>query len=85
MLSKKRNLPQLNDSEKGHASTYSDRYFTHEIPKYEPPEKEMPANAAYHLIHDELNMDANPTLNLASFVTTWLRFFSKIFKMAAMS
>lgn len=32
----------------------------------------MPANAAYQLIHDELNMDANPALNLASFVTTWM-------------
>jgi glutamate decarboxylase len=32
----------------------------------------MPAQAAYQLIHDELNLDGNPALNLASFVTTWM-------------
>ncbi|MCE5214317.1 MAG: glutamate decarboxylase, partial [Methanobacterium sp.] len=31
-----------------------------------------PAQAAYQLIHDELNLDGNPSLNLASFVTTWM-------------
>lgn len=72
MLTKKKNLDQLKESEKGHASTYSSRYFNEPIPKYEVPEKSMPANAAYQLIHDELNMDANPSLNLASFVTTWM-------------
>lgn len=72
MLIKKNNLSQLKDSEKGHASTYSSRFFEEEIPKYELPQKSMPANAAYQLIHDELNMDANPSLNLASFVTTWM-------------
>lgn len=72
MLTKKNDLTQLNDSEKGHASTYSSRFFKEPIPKYELPEKSMPANAAYQLIHDELNMDANASLNLASFVTTWM-------------
>jgi len=72
MLSKKNRLEQLKESEKGHSSTYSSRYFKEPIPKYEFPEKSMPANAAYQLIHDELNMDANPALNLASFVTTWM-------------
>ena len=72
MLTKKNNLTQLQDSEKGHAPTYSSRFFKEEIPKYELPENSMPANAAYQMIHDELNMDANPSLNLASFVTTWM-------------
>lgn len=36
------------------------------------PEDGMPARAAYQLIHDELNLDGNPALNLASFVTTWM-------------
>lgn len=57
---------------KGHASTYSSRYFRESIPKDMIPDNSMPANAAYQLIHDELNMDANPSLNLASFVTTWM-------------
>ena len=72
MVTKKNNLDKLQESEKGHVSTYSSRYFKETIPKYELPENSMPANAAYQLIHDELNMDSNPALNLASFVTTWM-------------
>ncbi len=72
ILSKKVKLEQLKDSKKGHASTYSSRYFAKSVPKYELPEKSMPSNAAYQLVHDELNMDANPALNLATFVTTWM-------------
>jgi glutamate decarboxylase len=54
------------------AATYSGRYFTDEVPKHEIPQGSMPARAAYQLIHDELNLDGNPALNLASFVTTWM-------------
>jgi len=72
MLSKKNKLDEVEEPRKGHASTYSQRYFDQEIPKYQIPEKSMPANAAYQLIHDELSMDANASLNLASFVTTWM-------------
>jgi glutamate decarboxylase len=32
----------------------------------------MSAEAAYQLVHDELNLDGNPALNLASFVTCWM-------------
>jgi glutamate decarboxylase len=32
----------------------------------------MGADAAYQLVHDELNLDGNPALNLASFVTSWM-------------
>jgi glutamate decarboxylase len=53
-------------------TTYSSRYFTDEIPEHEIPSGSMPARAAYQLIHDELNLDGNPALNLASFVTTWM-------------
>lgn len=72
MLHKKIDIGSLEDSEKGHASTYSMRYFCQKIPKYEIPTQEMSANAAYQLVHDELNMDGNPSLNLASFCTTWM-------------
>jgi len=72
MISKKIRLEQLKDSEKGHFSTYSTRYFAEPVPKYELPKKGIPANAAYQLVHDELNLDGNPALNLASFVTTWM-------------
>ncbi|MGB7589398.1 MAG: glutamate decarboxylase [Solirubrobacterales bacterium] len=53
-------------------TTYSGRYFTDEVPAHELPRESMPARAAYQLIHDELNLDGNPALNLASFVTTWM-------------
>jgi glutamate decarboxylase len=52
--------------------TYSGRYFVDEVPEHAIPAGSMPARAAYQLIHDELNLDGNPALNLASFVTTWM-------------
>ena len=36
------------------------------------PEYETPKDAAYQIISDELMLDGNPRLNLASFVTTWM-------------
>jgi glutamate decarboxylase len=72
MLHKKKKLSEISEEEKGHASTYGMRYFSEPISKYEMPEHEMSANAAYQLVHDELNMDGNPSLNLASFCTTWM-------------
>ena len=71
-LSKKHSPTQQRQATGNHASTYSMRYFSEEIPKHDFPEKSIPANAAYQLVHDELNMDGNPALNLASFVTTWM-------------
>lgn len=53
-------------------ATYSDRLFSREVPKHELPQESMPADAAYRLVADELNLDGNPALNLASFVTTWM-------------
>jgi glutamate decarboxylase len=60
------------DSEESHAPTYASRYFSHDIPKYRLPAQGMSADAAYQLVHDELNLDGNPALNLASFVTSWM-------------
>jgi len=53
-------------------TTYGSRYFTDEVPEHAIPDGSMPARAAFQLIHDELNLDGNPALNLASFVTTWM-------------
>ena len=57
---------------KGGGSTYGLRYFGEPVPKDKMPEKGMPADAAYQLIKDELQLDGNPALNLATFVTTWM-------------
>jgi glutamate decarboxylase len=54
------------------ATTYSTRYFVEDVPKYKMPEKGMLPEAALHMIMDELNLEGNPPLNLASFVTTWM-------------
>jgi glutamate decarboxylase len=60
------------DSEETHSPTYACRFFSHDIPKYRLPAEGMNADAAYQLVHDELNLDGNPALNLASFVTSWM-------------
>jgi glutamate decarboxylase len=60
------------DSEDLLAPTYAGRSFSHDIPKYRLPAEGLSASAAYQLVHDELNLDGNPALNLASFVTSWM-------------
>ncbi|MGZ4934013.1 MAG: glutamate decarboxylase [Halobacteriota archaeon] len=72
MLSKKVDLSKKKRSETHYTTAYGCRYFCEPVPKYVMPEDGMPAQAAYQLIHDELNLDGNPALNLASFVTTWM-------------
>lgn len=41
-------------------------------PKYNIPQNEMTPRNAYQLVHDELMLDGNSRLNLATFVTTWI-------------
>merc|ERR1711977_111907 len=52
--------------------TYATRYAVSAMPKYKLPEVGCPAPVAKQLIQDERRLDANPSLNLASFVTTWM-------------
>jgi glutamate decarboxylase len=40
------------------------------IPRHEFPAGEMPPDVAYRIIHDELMLDGNARLNVATFVTT---------------
>jgi glutamate decarboxylase len=42
------------------------------MPKTHLNDGPIPAHTAYHLIHDELMLDGNARLNLATFVTTWM-------------
>jgi hypothetical protein len=53
-------------------SVYGSRFASEDLPKYEIPEKEMPKEVAYRMIKDDLSLDGNPMLNLASFVTTFM-------------
>jgi glutamate decarboxylase len=43
-----------------------------EVPKLRLPTTGMPAATAYEVVHDELLLDGNERLNLATFVTTWM-------------
>ena len=72
MLSNKINISKKKRVETETTPTCGSRYFAETIPKYEIPDEGMPPRAAYQLIREELNLDSNPTLNLASFVTTWM-------------
>jgi glutamate decarboxylase len=42
------------------------------IPRHQIPDAEMPPDVAYQIIHDELMLDGNARMNLATFVTTWM-------------
>ncbi|MEV0041192.1 glutamate decarboxylase [Streptomyces sp. NPDC050804] len=41
-------------------------------PVHRLPDGPIPPNVAYQLVHDELMLDGNSRLNLATFVTTWM-------------
>jgi len=42
------------------------------VPKLRIPRQPMDPDVAYQLVHDELMLDGNARLNLATFVTTWM-------------
>ncbi|MEV0359286.1 glutamate decarboxylase [Nocardia sp. NPDC050697] len=49
--------------------------FTREpitVPRDRMPEGELDCEVAYQVVHDELMLDGNARLNLATFVTTWM-------------
>ncbi|MGC8466433.1 MAG: glutamate decarboxylase [Acidimicrobiales bacterium] len=51
---------------------YGSRELTEAIPRYEFPDHEVQPRVVARLIEDELNLDGNQALNLATFVTTWM-------------
>ncbi|MGW7272146.1 glutamate decarboxylase [Streptomyces sp. NPDC054864] len=46
--------------------------MTEAPPKHRLPDGPVPPTTAYQLVHDELMLDGNSRLNLATFVTTWM-------------
>src|ERR1700678_924200 len=42
------------------------------VPKLRLAQTGMPEGTAYDIVHDELLLDGNARLNLATFVTTWM-------------
>ncbi|GHA96309.1 glutamate decarboxylase [Streptomyces termitum] len=46
--------------------------MTEAPPRHRLPDGPLPPASAYQLVHDELMLDGNSRLNLATFVTTWM-------------
>ncbi|MCF3134023.1 glutamate decarboxylase [Streptomyces olivochromogenes] len=46
--------------------------LTQAPPTHRLPDSPLPPTTAYQLVHDELMLDGNSRLNLATFVTTWM-------------
>ncbi|MBV9846913.1 MAG: glutamate decarboxylase [Kutzneria sp.] len=69
-------LAHPSDSETaGRAEVSVNPVFTREpvqIPRNRMPDGELDAETAYQVVHDELMLDGNARLNLATFVTTWM-------------
>jgi glutamate decarboxylase len=55
-----------------HVPAYAARLLSHDVPKHRFPREGSAPRAAAQLVRDELNLDGNPVLNLASFVTSWM-------------
>lgn len=72
MIHKKIKTDKLNSKETLLTPTYGARELTSGVPKYKIPEDEMLPRSAYNIVHDELMLDGNSRLNLATFVTTWM-------------
>jgi glutamate decarboxylase len=62
----------MSENEKNLTPVYARAAMQSPVPKYELPVGELDPETAYSLIHDELMLDGNARLNLATFVTTWM-------------
>lgn len=54
-----------------YTNVYGSHFAADHLNLHEMPEREMPRQIAARMIKDELSLDGNPKLNLASFVTTY--------------
>lgn len=51
---------------------YASRLLNGSVPKYHLSKEGVDPQTAYQLVHDELMLDGNAHMNLATFVTTWM-------------
>src|SRR6516164_8988549 len=72
MLHKKVKKSSEHELDRSLTPLYSRQELTHTVTRYDFPENEMQPQTAYNLIHDELMLDGNSRLNLATFVSTWM-------------
>ncbi len=71
-MSEKKSLRDMDKEDTFLDTVFASRFFLEDVPKYSLPKGGMPSEAAYEIIHQELDLDGTPALNLASFVTTWM-------------
>jgi glutamate decarboxylase len=71
-VKKLKNLDELSPEDREIQPLYGRRELTEPVPTFEIPARGMEPKLAYELIHDELMLDGNARLNLATFVTTWM-------------
>lgn len=71
MLHGKKNISDT-DPDSMLTPAYGSRSISEPVPKYRMPEEGLPPKIAYDLVRDELMLDGNSRLNLATFVTTWM-------------
>ncbi|KAJ5483019.1 Glutamate decarboxylase 4 [Penicillium diatomitis] len=55
-----------------YTNVYGSHFAVDHLSQHEMPEREMPRQIAARMIKDELSLDGNPKLNLASFCTTYM-------------
>jgi glutamate decarboxylase len=72
MVSSLKDLKKLGGAKGNLTPVYARYQMVEPVPKFELPEGELRPGTAYNLIHDELMLDGNARLNLATFVTTWM-------------
>lgn len=63
---------KLDESDDVSASVYGSKFANRGLPSTELPEETMPKEVAYRMIKDALDLDGTPSLNLASFCTTYM-------------
>ncbi|KAI5208395.1 glutamate decarboxylase [Aureobasidium subglaciale] len=69
----------------GDFGVYGSRFAEEDLPRHGMPEDGMPSQIAYRMIKDDLTLDGNPTLNLASFCTTYMEPEAEQLMMEALS
>jgi glutamate decarboxylase len=65
-------LSKEDGRDKNITPTYASRLLNHPLPKYELPAVSSSPEVIYQVIKDELMLDGNAHMNLATFVTTWM-------------
>ncbi len=67
-----KNLGSNEDGNDNISPTYASRLLSFPLPKYTLPDQSVDPETVYRVIKDELQLDGNAHMNLATFVTTWM-------------